>query len=445
MHTRLALVLIFATFAVACGAEPRPTAVPVEVRDSLKLAPFYQKYLDAGGLPVVGSARVSDNALAEAAWIIRHMLEGRPDLIRAMAGNKVRVVVMAADEYTTDIPEHSRLTPKLYWDRRARGLGATPSVPAVSCGEENLLGFERDPYPNENIFVHEFGHAIHGTGLNITDPTFDRRLRAAFRAARDRGLWDNTYAATNHSEYWAEGVQSWFDDNAPPDALHNHVRTRALLKTYDPGLAKLCEEVFGDREWRYLRPAARAPADRAHLVGYDPKTLPRFRWRDAPLGEKPRVTIQTSVGDFDVELDAKGSPAAARNFLRIANDGGYHSGRLDPVGTLSKPGNGEAGKGHVRATINPGWREKWLKTLTLDELPAVASAPTDGTIGMIRDKSGVGGFAVFAGDSLPGRDDVIPFGKVVKGMEVVRKMLISPTDGEKPKPPVDIRRVIRTE
>src|SRR5262249_59583033 len=131
----------------------------------------------------------------------------------------------------------------------------------------------------------------HGTGLSTTDPTFDRRLRAAYQAAMDRGLWKNTYAATNHSEYWAEGVQSWFDDNAPPDALHNDVRTRAKLKEYDPALAKLCEEVFGDKPWRYLRPAERKPQDRAHLTGYDPDKLPRFKWREAPLLDKPKVTI----------------------------------------------------------------------------------------------------------------------------------------------------------
>ena len=230
------------------AAEPGP--ISSRLREEWKLDRFYQKQVDAGGLLVVGSAKVSDHALAEAAWIVGRMLEGRKDLLQAMRKNRVRVAVMAANEYTTDLPEHRKLKPKQYWDRRARGLGATLSNPVVSCGEENLLGYPGDPYPNENIFVHEFAHAIHGTGLSTTDPTFDRRLRAVYHAAIKRGLWKNTYAATNHSEYWAEGVQSWFDDNAPPDALHNNIRTRAKLKEYDPALAKLCQEVFGDGEWR---------------------------------------------------------------------------------------------------------------------------------------------------------------------------------------------------
>ncbi len=437
----LCVVALWSLVGVARSDEPRPGPIPAEVRERLKLDPFYQKYVDASGLPVVGSAKVSDNALAETAWIVRRMLDGRDDLIKAMAAGKVRVAVMAASEYTTDLPEHSKMTPKLFWDRRARGLGATPANPVVSCGEENLLGYPRDPYPNENIFVHEFGHAIHGTGLRVTDPTFDRRLRAAFRAARDRGLWENTYAATNHSEYWAEGVQCWFDDNAPPDALHNHIRTRAQLKTYDTELAKLCEEVFGDRPWRYLRPAARPAADRSHLVDYDPKALPRFRWREASLGEKSRVTIQTSVGDFDVELDAKASPAASRNFLRIALDGGYHSGQF----ARSTSDGKEPASGAIQATVSKGWREKWSKDLPLDDVPASATRPTDGTIAMIREKAGLGGFVVFVGAVPANTDDVVPFGRVVKGMEVVRKVLTSPNEMSTLKPPVDIRRVIRSE
>jgi hypothetical protein len=44
----------------------------------------------------------------------------RDDILQAMAANEVRLVVMAWDEYTTDVPEHSQLKTKVFWDRRAR-------------------------------------------------------------------------------------------------------------------------------------------------------------------------------------------------------------------------------------------------------------------------------------------------------------------------------------
>lgn len=81
------------------------------------------------------------------------------------------------------------------------------------------------------------------------------------------------YAGSNRSEYWAEGVQSWYDTNRTMDHDHNHIHTRKQLKAYDPGLAKLCEEVLGNDPWRFVSPRERAGED--HLKGFDPKTAPK--------------------------------------------------------------------------------------------------------------------------------------------------------------------------
>lgn len=260
---------------LAAAAEVTP--VPEGVRGEFQLAEHYQKFTSAGGLPIVGSAKVRDAALLEARFLILQMLGHRPEILDAMAKNKVRFAIMAASEFTTDIPEHSDLSPKLYWDKRARGLGATRTRPAVSCGEENLLCLPGDPYAAENILIHEFAHAVHQMGVNSLDKTFQGRLQKAFDDAAKAGLWKNKYAGTNPSEYFAEGAQSWFDTNRENDFDHNHVNTRAELKAHDPGLAKLCEEVFGDREWRYARPAARQPAS-PHFAGFDAAKAGRFAW-----------------------------------------------------------------------------------------------------------------------------------------------------------------------
>lgn len=437
---RVFLAISVFVVAVPWAGAVESTAIPDNLRVEWKLDPFYQKQNDNAGLLVVGSEKVSDNALAEAAWIVGRVLEGRKDILKAMRENRVRVVVMAATESTTDVPEHSKLKPKLYWDRRARGLGATLSNPAVSCGEENLLGFTGDPYPNENIFIHEFAHAIHGTGLSKTDPTFDKRLRAAYQSALERGLWKNTYAATNHSEYWAEGVQSWFDDNAPPDALHNDTRTRAKLKEYDNELAKLCEEVFGDGNWRYTRPAKRKPEARQHLAGYDPNTLPRFTWREAPVGDKPRVSIQTSHGDFEVELDAKAAPEATALFLKIALDGGYHNGGIRRT-ALDSQTSGYA----VEASVSGAWKDGSAKRFKWENVPVTKTRPVDGSIAWVRNGESRGAFVIFVGTPPEQVGDVVPFGRVIKGAEVVRKMLADVTDDKTPKPVVGIRRILRTE
>ncbi|MCX7872733.1 MAG: hypothetical protein N2487_05560 [Verrucomicrobiae bacterium] len=253
---------------------------PEDIVKKLNLSNFYKKYCDADGLPIVASEKVSDYALMEAAWILTNMIGHRRDIIEAIANARVRVAVMASEEYTTDIPEHSDLKPKDYWDRRARGLGATRRRPAVSCGEENLLSYRGDPYAAENILIHEFGHVIHEIGLRTAVPSFEERLKRAFNQATEKGLWKNTYAATNPNEYWAEGVQSWFDCNRQNDSIHNHVNTREELKQYDPELAKLLEEVFGDKNWRYEKPQNRKEQP-IHLKGYNPPEDKVFRWRTA--------------------------------------------------------------------------------------------------------------------------------------------------------------------
>ena len=191
--------------------EPMPP--PTAVRETFDLDPFYVQWIDVEGLPVAASAKVNPYAVKEAAWLIRQMIGHRQDVLQALAKNNVRFAVMAHNELTTQIPEHSDLQPDYYWDRRARGLGSTPTRPAVSCGEENLLNYTGDPYSTENILVHEFAHAIHQMGLNMVDPSFDDRLKVLYDAVVEKGLWKNTYAITNKAEYWAEGTQSWFDTN----------------------------------------------------------------------------------------------------------------------------------------------------------------------------------------------------------------------------------------
>ncbi len=264
---------------------------PAELVARLSLSPKYTKCVMVEEFPIVGSAAVSDIALLEAAYLIRMEIGSRREILAAMAKNHVRFVVMSPTEMTTDVVEHSDLVPRNYWNRRARGLGATPSRPAVSCGEENLLCLRGDPYSTENILLHEFAHAVHEMGLNTVDPSFDGRLQSAYDAAKEAGLWKETYAMENRMEYWAEGAQSWFDTNRTNDKEHGSIDTREKLKAYDPRLAALLSEVFGDRAWRYVRPDRRRDSNAsdeslAHLAGFDASTHAPFVWPEQTRGDE---------------------------------------------------------------------------------------------------------------------------------------------------------------
>jgi hypothetical protein len=247
---------------LSCALLPTGCASLQPPPKSLQLDPFYAKYVDADGIPIVSSNRVPDAALLHASELLDGMLSNRPDLRKALADGHVRVAIMAETEVTTDIPEHSKLKPKEYWDARARGLGGTPYIPTTSCGAENLLGSATDPYRGESILIHEFAHSVHEVGMLALDSNFDGALQAQYEAAMHSGLWKNSYAATNHKEYWAEGVQDYFDCNLradPANGVHNHVRTREELMAYDPELAALVESVF-KTNWRWTPNGAHAAA-----------------------------------------------------------------------------------------------------------------------------------------------------------------------------------------
>ncbi len=240
-----------------------------------KIPAFYTKYVEAEGYPIVASERVNDYALREAAYLVNLMLAKRPDVRAAMIRSGSRLCLIAHNEFTTDLPEWAHMTPKAWWDARARGTGGSAEDPFCSCGEENLLAYAGDPYAAENILIHEFAHNIHLRGMVNVDPTFDGRVKVAYDAAMKAGLWKGKYASVNHHEYFAEGVQSWFDDNRVNDHDHNHVHLRSQLIEYDPGLAALCREVFGDTELKYTKPTTRL---HGHLEGYVPAAAPKFVW-----------------------------------------------------------------------------------------------------------------------------------------------------------------------
>ena len=273
-------------------ASVRAGEVPERLRKEFKLAPFYTQSLMVGDFPIVASAKVNPAALEEAKVIVGSMLSQRKDIVAALAKAHIRLTVMATSERTCDVPEHSDLKPAAFWNRRARGLGATMERPSVSCAEENVLCLKSDPYSTENILVHEFAHAIEGVGLKATNPEFAGKLQKAYDDAIAAGKWKGKYAGSNVYEYWGEAVQSWFGTNRENDNEHNYVNTRAELIEYDPEVAKLCAEVFGKNDWQYVRADDPARKNEPHLKNLDRSTLPVFEWSEEERKPMPEPKDQ---------------------------------------------------------------------------------------------------------------------------------------------------------
>lgn len=280
----IALPLLVAACTHAQGEDARTANAVIVSYESwsisappatLGLDPFYVKYADADGIPVVSSAKVPDSALLVARDIVLAETAERPDIRRELVRSGARVGVMAIDEGTMDLPEQRdwkkpaaddpRLTPceragygKIaamtdaeYWNSRARGMGGLYTTGAA----ENLLGVPDTRYYGENILVHEFSHNIL-SAIERADPALYARVEAAYRHAIEQGLWKGDYASVTVQEYWAEGTQFWFNSNKAFRGAEITVLSDKDLLAYDPMLFAALAEVYS--------PTHRIAADAFH-------------------------------------------------------------------------------------------------------------------------------------------------------------------------------------
>ncbi|MDR3688882.1 MAG: hypothetical protein P4L46_05845 [Fimbriimonas sp.] len=250
------IVFVAVSLALASGPDHR-TTLPhepiVAPPHSLSFDGFYKKCAYFRGLAIIGSDKVDDKAFHKIIDAFSKMLAKVPvsttdKLIEA--GSHYSII--AATEGQTDLPEYWDLKndPKTDWNKRARGLGGL----VTSGGEENILEFPTDRYKGECIYIHEFAHTLSNYAFVKSDPHFDADWTAVYRQAMAEGLWKNTYSATNRDEYWAEGVQMYFDcarRATPANGVHNEVGNRVELEKYDPRLYALIDREFGHNPWRY--------------------------------------------------------------------------------------------------------------------------------------------------------------------------------------------------
>jgi hypothetical protein len=244
------------------ATRPRSFNPPCEVEPlsaSAGLDPFYTQVCWAEGIPVVASAEVDGLALQAAADILVNMLRPRPDLKAALVSRKLRVGIIGTDQRAVDLPEYRDLPtsyPGTDWDA-ARAYGATPRRPLLAAPEENLICSAADSYPGQSVLTHEVGHTVLDMAIAPTDKSMKPRVEAAYRQALANPVYAHTYAMTNADEYWAEGVQDYFNASRAAygvsgggDGYDGPIASRATLQQDDPTLAGLVAEVFGDNPWR---------------------------------------------------------------------------------------------------------------------------------------------------------------------------------------------------
>jgi peptidyl-prolyl cis-trans isomerase A (cyclophilin A) len=167
-----------------------------------------------------------------------------------------------------------------------------------------------------------------------------------------------------------------------------------------------------------------------------------------------RVLIQTTRGDIVVEVDPARAPVTAKNFLRYVDARLYDGARFHRTVRLgNQPGQTvriqviQAGLGAARA-------RRGFPPIPLERTSVTGLRHLDGALSMARDgpDTATSDFFICIGDqpSLdyggqrnPDGQGFAAFGRVVKGMPVVRRIQGAPADGQNLTPPIVIRSMRR--
>jgi hypothetical protein len=243
-----------------------------------KIDPYYTKFTWAREFTVLGRG-ASDEALLKANDTIRKMFAYRHDILKALIGEGVRLVVLGRNEKISDLPEYQQFRLIRGFDGLSRILEFSSSNRILVVGEENVMANPKAPNVGDNQVIRTLAKALyHVTAARPVDPgwenrgravqqyelrvkrldvRFDETLKELFEKALAAGKWKGASAVHDRVSYWACGVLAYFDaagqDAAPAGAAHP-INTREALKDYDPELYALVRETMsydGHVDWRY--------------------------------------------------------------------------------------------------------------------------------------------------------------------------------------------------
>lgn len=174
----------------------------------------------------------------------------------------------------------------------------------------------------------------------------------------------------------------------------------------------------------------------------------------ASVADNPRVLMRTEKGDIVVEVDLERAPVTAANFLRYVDAGLYDGSTFHRTVTLANQPDDA-----VRIEVIQGGqlaREREFPPIAHETTAATGLKHVDGAISMARSKpeSAASSFFVcvndqpeldYGGRRNPDGQGFAAFGRVVRGMDVVRAIQALPASGQQLAPPVEIISVRRIE
>jgi peptidyl-prolyl cis-trans isomerase A (cyclophilin A) len=177
-----------------------------------------------------------------------------------------------------------------------------------------------------------------------------------------------------------------------------------------------------------------------------------------------RVIVQTELGDIVVEVDQAKAPNTAANFLKYVDAGHYNGGTWHRTVKMDNQPESTVKIEVIQAGVNPDMAKSGFPPIALERTSVTGLLHKDGAISMARgmpDSATSGWFICindqpsldFGGARNPDGQGFAAFGRVVKGMDVVRKIQGAPsssdrktnTEAQRLTPPIKILKAARVQ
>ena len=167
----------------------------------------------------------------------------------------------------------------------------------------------------------------------------------------------------------------------------------------------------------------------------------------------PRVVIRTELGPIEVEIDSIHAPATAANFLRYVDLGFYRFARFHRTVRADNQPDSKVKIAVIQGGLD-STRVKDFPPIPLERTSKTHLRHRDGTISMARDgpDTATSDFFICIGDQPeldyggrrnPDGQGFAAFGRVMLGMDLVRKIPAAPAKGQTLTPPVRILAIER--
>jgi peptidyl-prolyl cis-trans isomerase A (cyclophilin A) len=164
------------------------------------------------------------------------------------------------------------------------------------------------------------------------------------------------------------------------------------------------------------------------------------------------VVIETSFGTIDAEIDTVHAPVTAANFLKYVDAGYYNGGQFHRTVKPDNQPNNPIKIEVIQAGVKSGTPD--FSAIPLERTSVTGIFHRDGTLSMARNgpDTATSDFFIcsgdqpsldFAGKRNPDGQGFAAFGRVVRGMDVVRKIQAAPAQEQSLMPPVRILKISR--